>query len=300
MTDNKSNMVWTEKYRPKNLDEIIGQPEIVALFKGLLKVDIETIPHYMLIGPGGSGKTSIVRAFAEELGVEFRAINASRDRGIEYVREELQRMSKLVTPKKRKIVFMDEFDNVTPDAQFVMRGMLEDNWKTTIFFFSLNYRQKIIKEVADRTTELYFNPLKPKDLKQIVPRIEQTEGIKFDPDVIEQIAQRNHGSARNFIIHLFNYHTGGYLAQDIWDVKDYISRIKMTPTPSALADFYEKISSQDFLYQLIRYLTQKNINDRLTEVILKLGDYAIYNPSFDEYSLKLVVGHLLWRVRDLL
>lgn len=292
-------MLWTEKFRPRTINDIVGQPHIVATLKGFTTIPLEDIPHLMFIGPGGIGKTAAAQAFANDLGVEFFEKNGSSDRNLAYVQNELNRLSKLISPTKRKIIFLDEFDNVTQDAQFALRTIIEKSYKTSLFILSVNYPQKVIKEIINRTDPMFFNPLTPVDLRTIAQRISQIEGVQFDEVVVDRIARSCHGSARMFITQLFHTHIGGSLPQDEWDVDMYLDRIRNMQSPHTLETFYEKVSGQEYLYQLITRLTKMNFNDKLTEVILKLGDYLMA-PNVDDYSLKLVVGTLLWRNRDVI
>ncbi len=291
-------MIWNEKYRPQTLDQVVGQQSVVATLKALKNVDIKDIPSMLFIGSPGLGKTTAARAFAKELNLEFRDFNASTDRSVEFIRGELNRLSKLITPSQRKIVFLDEFDNMLWEAQFALRRIMEDNFKTTIFILSVNYPNKVIEPIYDRCTPMYFNKLSREDYLLIAQRIEEIEGIKFKFNIDEVID--NSKDARQFVQYLFIKHIGGMLPKQEFDLQQYIQFIKACSSPDLLSNYYFKVSSSDFLSQILKYLSSLNKNDKLTETLLKIGDILLYNPNMDEYAMKLVVSLRLWKIRELL
>lgn len=291
-------MIWNEKYRPQTLDEVVGQQSVVATLKALKNIDVHDVPSMLFIGSPGLGKTTCARAFAKELNLEFRDFNASTDRSVEFIRGELNRLSKLMTPSGRKIVFLDEFDNMLWEAQFALRRIMEDNFQTTIFILSVNYPNKVIEPIYDRCTPMYFNKLSKEDYYAIARRIENVENVKFKFDIDEVI--NNSKDARQFVQYLFVKHIGGSLPQQQFNLQQYLQFIKSCPTPDLLTTYYLKVSSQDFLSQILQYLSTLNKNDQLTDTILKIGDILLYNPNMDEYAMKLTVSLKLWRIRDLL
>lgn len=289
-------MLWTEKYRPKTLDKIVGQQAIVSTLQAFAQIPVEDIPSMMFIGPPGVGKTTAAHAFANSLHLEYREFNASVDRSVEFIRGELARLSKLMSPSKRKVVFMDEFDNVLYEGQFALRRIIEENYQTTIFIFSVNYANKVIPPIMDRCVEMFFNPLQNEDYHHIANIIAEQENIKFQFDVEEVIKVSK--DARKFIENLFVRQIGGMLAPQQFNLSEYISFIKQSPSPDMLDQYSLKVNSQDFIVQVLSYLVKLNKTDQLTETILKIGDYLLYNPNMDEYAMKLAVTLRLWRIRS--
>ena len=291
-------MLWTEKYRPKTLNNIYGQPAIVKTLQAFAQIPIEDIPAMIFIGPPGVGKTTAAHAFANDLHLEYREFNASVDRSVEFIRGELTRLSKVLSPSKRKVVFMDEFDNVLYEGQFALRRIIEENYQTTIFIFSVNYSNKVISPIMDRCVEMFFNPLQKQDYYDIAHMIEQSEGVKFNFDIDEVITLSK--DARKFIENLFVRQVGGMLAPQQFHLAQYLDFIKQSPTPEMLDQYPLKVSSQDFIVQVLTHLSKLNKNDQLTDTILKIGDYLLYNPNMDEYAMKLVVSLRLWKIKELL
>lgn len=175
-----------EKYRPKSLDEILGQEEVVSTLKSLSKR--KTIPHLLFLGPPGCGKTSVAICFAKELfGEEWRRrfveLNASDERGIDVIRGKIKRLSMTAG---EKIVFLDEADNLTEDAQQALRRIMETT-KSTIFILAGNREDKIIPPILSRCAIFRFKRLSDADVLRKILTICKEEGIKIDPEAKEGI-----------------------------------------------------------------------------------------------------------------
>lgn len=166
------NETWVEKFRPKNLNEVESQEDIIVSLKNCIKT--KNIPHLLFYGPSGCGKTSTILALAREIfGTKYwndRVIelNASDERGIKVVREKIKRYA--ITSIKKddnippwKIIILDEADNMTPDSQFALRKIMEDYSKVTRFCIICNYHNKIIDPIISRCSMYRFKPI-PKNL----------------------------------------------------------------------------------------------------------------------------------------
>jgi len=192
--------VLTETYRPKNLQEVVGQDNITNILKAFVKTG--KIPHMMFVGPPGIGKTTTAIALAKELfGDEweksFKEINASDERGIPVVRGQIKTIASMEPLKLGyKIIFLDEADQLTPDAQAALRRTIERASETCRFIFSINYPNKIIEPIADRLVEFRFHPLKPADMKFLLDKVSTAENLNLKHEVIYLIATLSNGSMR--------------------------------------------------------------------------------------------------------
>ncbi|HNV01018.1 MAG TPA: replication factor C small subunit [archaeon] len=175
---------WVEKYRPKNLSEVIGHEEITKRLKGY--VDKKNMPNMMFSGPAGTGKTSSSIALAKEFfstnfEQNFLELNASDDRGIDIVRNTIKDFARtLAFDSNFKIIFLDECDALTQDAQQALRRTMEKYTKTCRFILSCNYSSKIIEPIQSRCVIYRFKPLGAKEVDEQIQKISEKEKIIID------------------------------------------------------------------------------------------------------------------------
>lgn len=163
----------TEKYRPSSFGEVCGQSEVVGSIEQVIKR--KELPHFFFIGPAGSGKTSVAHIMAKTLGYPFREFNASDERGIDVVRNEVKRLSKTMG---NRVLLLDEIDNMTADAQQALRRIMETT-KSTLFVLTGNKEWKIIDPIKSRCTIYRFNRLKDEDVLRRILKVCGAEGIKI-------------------------------------------------------------------------------------------------------------------------
>jgi len=196
-----SNIPWIEKYRPKRLDEIIGQNAIVERLKAFVKA--KNFPNMIFSGPAGVGKTTAAIAFANELyGSElssyFLETNASDARGIDVIRGRIKEFAKTLPMQSGlvKIAFLDEADALTPEAQHALRRTMERYSQTTRFIFSANYASKIIEPIQSRCVVLRFRPLNEDQVREYIKRIEKGEGLEIEDKAVDALIYVGEGDLR--------------------------------------------------------------------------------------------------------
>ncbi|MEM0167792.1 MAG: replication factor C small subunit, partial [Thermoplasmatales archaeon] len=177
--------LWIEKYRPKKLDDIVGQKIVVDRLKSY--VQQKNLPHLLFAGPSGTGKTTAAIVLARELYGEqwrenFLELNASDDRGIKMVRETVKEYSRIMPSNTLgfKILFLDEADYMTDEAQAALRRTMENFTKTTRFIISCNYSSKIIEPIQSRTAIFRFKAIPTEDMINLLSSILKNEGREFD------------------------------------------------------------------------------------------------------------------------
>ncbi len=193
--------VWVEKYRPKKLDDVVGQNEITERLKAY--AETKSLPHLMFAGPAGTGKTTCALALAKELFGEnwkanFQEMNASDERGIQIVRTKIKDYARIAPMGEAgfKIIFLDEADALTPEAQAALRRTMEKYTKTCRFILSCNYSSKIIEPIQSRCAVFRFRPLSAEDIKQYLMRIADAESKQITDDGIEALVYVAEGDCR--------------------------------------------------------------------------------------------------------
>ena len=196
--------IWIEKYRPKTLDNIVGQDEIVERLKAYSKT--KNVPHLMFAGPAGTGKTTSALALAKELygsnwKQNFNELNASDERGINVIRGKIKDFARTAPIGKAqfKIIFLDEADSLTNDAQSALRRTIEKFTHICRFILSVNYSSKVIEPIQSRCTVFRFSPIKPEDIKKYMRKIAENEKLQITQDGLDTIIFISRGDMRKAI-----------------------------------------------------------------------------------------------------
>jgi DNA polymerase III delta prime subunit len=178
--------LWVEKYRPRTVDDYVwidqDQKHMVETW-----IDQKYIPHLLLAGTAGSGKTTLAKVLERELGVdpaEFLHINASRDNGVDFLRNKINNFCSTMAMGPFKVVLLDEADYITPPAQGILRGMLEQYHEGVRFILTCNYPNKIIPALHSRLQTITFKTLDETDFTRRLATILVTEGVELDADTL--------------------------------------------------------------------------------------------------------------------
>lgn len=251
--------IWTEKYRPSNFEEVVGQHEIVKRVKSLTQS--MNIPHLLFAGPAGIGKSTLALIIIKELfGKAWREnyleLNASDERGIDVVREKVKDFArtKAIDNVPFKVIFLDEADALTKEAQQALRRTMENYSATCRFILSCNYSSKIIEPIQSRCVVLRFKLLEKKDIASIINRISEREKLKLAPDAMETLYEASEGDCRRAINLL---QATASIALDING--EMIKMISSAGRPADIKVVLDYALAGDFV----------NARDKLLEVMLK-------------------------------
>jgi len=201
-----ATLPWVEKYRPKSLNEIIDQEDVVSSLKNILRT--KAVPHMLFAGPPGVGKTATAHAFARDLfganyieDGHFMEINASDERGIQTIREKVKMFARQIPMGGLgfKILLLDESDQLTDDAQHAFRRVMEQYSTTCRFILAANYSNRIIEPIQSRCAVFRFKPLSKAHVIQFLEKIAEKEGLQIDKGALEVIYEFSEGDMRKAI-----------------------------------------------------------------------------------------------------
>ncbi|KAJ9160793.1 p-loop containing nucleoside triphosphate hydrolase protein [Coniochaeta hoffmannii] len=211
----EDSLPWVEKYRPVTLADVSGHQDILATINKF--VDSNRLPHLLLYGPPGTGKTSTILALARRIyGAEnvrqmVLELNASDDRGIDVVREQIKTFASTKqifslganTVKAGgssiaayKLIILDEADAMTNTAQMALRRIMEKYTANTRFCIIANYSHKLSPALLSRCTRFRFSPLKERDIRVLVDKVIEEENVKIMPDATDALVRLSKGDMR--------------------------------------------------------------------------------------------------------
>jgi len=308
--------LWIEKYRPSKIEDIIGQDQVVSRIKSYIKE--KNIPHMLFAGPPGTGKTTTAMVVAREIFGDswrenFLELNASDDRGIKIVRDTIKEYCKIMpnNPLGFKILFLDEADYMTDEAQAALRRTMENYTKTTRFIISCNYSSKIIEPIQSRTAIFRFKGISKEDIIKALIKILNNEKIKYDNDALELIAEMSMGDLRKAINILqvsaaFSekittsavYEASGTVNKE-WakNVIQLALRGEIIKAKEMLEDsiIRQGISGQDVVEQFHRVIFDLNVPDSVkADLAYRLGevDFRISEGGREIIQIESFLGYL--------
>ncbi|XP_041861547.1 replication factor C subunit 4 isoform X2 [Melanotaenia boesemani] len=281
---------WVEKYRPKCVDEVAFQEEVVAVLKKSLEG--ADLPNLLFYGPPGTGKTSTILAAARELfGPELYRqrvleLNASDERGIQVIREKVKNFAQLTVSGSRpdgkpcppfKIIILDEADSMTGPAQAALRRSMEKESRTTRFCLICNYISRIIEPLTSRCSKFRFKPLANQIQEKRLLDICEKENLKYTKESIAALVRVSEGDLRKAITFL---QSAARLNVDKEITDQTITQIAGV-VPSKMIDSLFEISLKG-TFEKLEVVRMMEEGYAATQILSQLHDYVIEQDLRDE------------------
>lgn len=298
------NGPWVEKYRPQTLDEVVGQDHIIQRLKRYIEEG--SMPNLMFTGPAGVGKTTTSIALAKAvLGdywrQNFLELNASDARGIDTVRNNIKNFCRLkAVGSPFRIIFLDEVDNMTKDAQHALRREMEMYTKTSSFILSCNYSSKIIDPIQSRCAIFRFAPVKGRHVMERLNVIADAENLKVSPGAIESIVYFSEGDMRRAVNILQASSTAN---DEITEesVHDVVSKAK----PKDVRKIVNKALDGDFLgardlLREVMVVQGTSGEDMVTQIYQEVSRMAMEDLIPEDVYIRLIesIGEYDYRIRE--
>lgn len=196
-TQKKSHTLWVERYRPVELNDYIGNEHLKERVAGYLETS--DIPHLLLYGVAGTGKTTLAKLIVHQIECDYMIINASDENNVDTVRNKVKNFAASVGFKDLKVIILDEFDYMTPNAQAILRRLMEEFSKHCRFILTCNYIEKVISPIQSRCQTFQIVPPTKVDVAKQVVKILNAEKVEYNLEDIVPIVDMNYPDIRKII-----------------------------------------------------------------------------------------------------
>ena len=288
----KENKPWVEKHRPQKLTEIVQDDDIIKKLNSMLKDNF--IPHMLVDGHAGVGKTSAIKAFIREVYNEnyelcVLELNASDDRGLDIVHEKIIPFCKSIAydlkgNKLNKVIIFDEADNLTKKAQEIISNLIKEYSLMTRFIFICNNRADIDEKIQSRCFPIYFPSIGNK-INSCLKKILDAEKIKLSNAKIEEIVKYSNGDIR-LAINLIQIATISNYPLDsvsLYTFNQHLEKIVHGLFELSFQEIYAEYNKILLLgfdgYDIIQFLIKKVINSNILDDV-RFRAMAILYQSF--------------------
>ncbi len=291
MTD-VSNLIWVEKYRPKTLSDCILPIDLTTIFNGMVKEG--KMPNMLFYGKAGTGKTTVARALAQDLGMDSMLINCSEDNGIDTLRVKIRQYASTVSLSGNgKLIILDEFDYATTAVQTGLRGAIEEFANNCRFVLTCNYKNRVIDPLHSRCTGVDFtipSQEKAQIATAIMKRIEyilEKESISYEKTVLANLIKKHFPDIRRIINELQKYSSSGKIDIGILSqgssesYKELIGYMKNKDFASCRKWIVQNIdlNTADFFKRLYNEMYTSLKPNSVPQAILIIAEYQ-YKSSF--------------------
>ena len=283
-----NHTLWTEKYRPTKLDDYVGNEHLKTKVAGYLENN--DIPHLLLFGRAGTGKTTLAKLIVKSIDCDYMIINASDENNVEMVRTKVKNFASSMGFKKFKVIILDEFDYMSKEAQAILRNLMETFSAHCRFILTCNYVEKVIEPIQSRCQSFQIVPPTKKDVAIQMSKILKAESIEFDVKDLVPIIDASYPDIRKVINTCQLNSNKGKLKVDVQNLLENDYKMKVLDILKSNDDSrnkYMKVrqaiidsKANDFseLYTLLYDKVDEFAPNNTSGVILFLGE-AVANSS---------------------
>jgi DNA polymerase III delta prime subunit len=283
-----NHTLWTEKYRPTKLDDYVGNEHLKTKVAGYLEND--DIPHLLLFGRAGTGKTTLAKLIVKSIDCDYMIINASDENNVEMVRTKVKNFASSMGFKKFKVIILDEFDYMSKEAQAILRNLMETFSAHCRFILTCNYVEKVIEPIQSRCQSFQIVPPTKKDVAVQMSKILKAESVEFDVKDLVPIIDASYPDIRKVINTCQLNSNKGKLRVDVQNLLENDYKMKVLDILKSNDDSrnkYMKVrqaiidsKANDFseLYTLLYDKVDEYAPNNTSGVILFLGE-AVANSS---------------------
>jgi DNA polymerase III delta prime subunit len=280
--EENNHSLWVEKYRPTKLEDYVGNEHLKSKVEGYLESG--DVPHLLLYGKAGTGKTTLAKLIVNSIECDYIIINASDENNVDTVRNKVKNFASSMGFKPFKIVIMDEFDYMTPNAQAILRNLMETFSRHCRFILTCNYVEKVIEPIQSRCQSFQIVPPTKKDVAIQMSKILKSENIEFDIKDLVPIIDASYPDIRKVINTCQLNSNKGTLKVDVQNLleNDYKMKVvdilkskddkrnKYMKVRQAIID--SKVTDFSDLYTILYDKVDEYAGDNTAGVILLLGD----------------------------
>jgi DNA polymerase III delta prime subunit len=268
------NTLWVEKYRPKKLEDYVGNDHLKQKIRDY--IESGDVPHLLLFGKAGTGKTTLAKLIVNSINCDFMILNASDENNVDTVRNKVKSFASTIGFKDIKIVILDEFDYMTPQAQAILRNLMETFSKHCRFILTCNYVEKIIDPIQSRCQTFQIIPPTKKDVAVQISKILTEERIQFELKELVPIVDSSYPDIRKIINTCQLNSSKGVLKIDSSSISDADVRVKIIDILKSKDDKRNRYVN---LRQAVADSRVQDFTELYTHLYEKVNDYAVGNTS---------------------